>query len=130
MASNNLVVSDNFLLRFGYYFNIFAGNEKIHTNMLIILKCMRTRICLLHFWKFLKRVSAEKIFIEFKVYKSESQAIEMQVTHILQYFFPILLRKKILQPKKRLISQLKYLLVVNRNDYLVSWHMKLFTGFE
>ena len=52
------------------------------------------------FWKFLKRVPAEKILFEFKVCKSESQAIQIQVIHTLQNFSPILLRKKILQPKK------------------------------
>ena len=82
------------------------------------------------FWKFLPRVPAVKIFIEFKVYKSESQAIQTQVIHTLQHFSPILFRKKILQPKKRLISHLQRLLAVNRNNYLVSWLMQSFTGFE
>ena len=48
----------------------------------------------------------------------------------LKQFKPILFRKKILQPKKRLISHLQHLLTINRNNYLVSWLMQLFTGFE
>ena len=104
--------------------------------IIFIQKCWRScnaweqEYTLSIFWKFLKRVPAEKIFIEFKVYKSESQAIQTKVITILQHFSRILFRKNFLQPKKRLISHLQHLLAVNRNNYLVSWLMQLFTGFE
>ena len=62
MASNNVVASDDFLFRFGYYFNIFAVTDKIHTNMLEILQCMRTRMWLLKFLEVFEKISSREDF--------------------------------------------------------------------
>ena len=87
--------------------------------------------CFSIFWNFLKRVPAEKIFIEFKVYnKKWIPSISNASRTYLPAFLPNFPSKKILQPKKRLTSHLGHLLSVNRDNYLVSWLIDLFTGFE
>ena len=62
MASNQCYRIKWLSVLFGYYFNTFAGNDKIHTKMLEILQRMRTRIYLIHFLEVFEKSSSREDF--------------------------------------------------------------------